>query len=214
MRVLLLLCSRVSVLANLMKRRGKLEIVAEDTHTEQRNHQPSAHVKGIESTQRTGRPIEESSAWFMAGDSIESVAKIRARHVQRQYLREGTWKFLQTQTTEVILEVYFLTRDYHDKDHDGSPRYELLGDSALRILRDRSSEAVDLESLVSALRLCCRESSMRPDRLVRSCMAQFLCCKRTLKKLWHHDEYMELMTDPDLAPGMAALLQVALLANL
>ena len=157
----------------------------------------------------------ESSAWSLAGgDDIQSVAKIRARHVQRQYLREGTWEFLQTQTMEVILEVYYLTRDYHDKDHNGSPRYELLAESAIRILRGQSSEAVDVEFLVPALRLYCREDLMRPDRLARSCMARFLCCKSTLKKLWHHEDYMELMTDPNSAPGMAALLQVALLANL
>lgn len=83
-------------------------------------------------------------------------------------------------------------------------------------LRDRAAadKVADLETLVPALRLFCTESSKSPDRLVRSCMAQFFCRKNTLKKLWHREDYGDLMTDPELAPGIAALLQVAVLANL
>lgn len=41
-----------------------------------------------------------------------------------------------------------------------------------------------------------------------------LCNKVVLKKLWYRDDYIELMTGPDSASSMAALLQVALLDSL
>ncbi|MCJ1262566.1 hypothetical protein MMC22_002436 [Lobaria immixta] len=159
-------------------------------------------------------PFMEFPPWPRVYDEdSETPARIQARHVEWQYRLDRNIEPLRKENPEVILDVYLLARDYQDMDEHDRPQYGLLAKAALGFLR-RGSKPVDLEKIVSALRRYCAEEEQRTDTHLRACMAQILCNKGVLKKLWYRDDYIELMTGPDSASSMAALLQVALLDSL
>ncbi|MCJ1461957.1 hypothetical protein MMC07_000557 [Pseudocyphellaria aurata] len=146
------------------------------------------------------------------GDS-ETHARIRARLVEWQYRLDRNIEPLRNENPEVILAVYLLARDYQDMEEHDRPQYGMLTKAALGFLRSGSKPA-GLENIVSALRRYCAEEEQRTDTNLRACLAPMLCNKGVLKKLWYRDDYIELMTGPESASSMAALLQVALLDSL
>ena len=159
-------------------------------------------------------PLAEFPPWSTAQDEDSlTPASIQARHVELQYRLDRNVEPLRKEDPEVLLDVYLLARDHQDTDEKDRPQYELLAEAALEFL-SRGSRPVDLGKIVSALRRYCAAEEQRTDTRLRACMAPMLCNRGVLKKLWYRDDYIELMTGPESALSMAALLQVALLDSL